>query len=135
MQIAYDLDPSAKLVTMRCENASVAEWLSAMRAVIAEARYRPGFSFLLDQCGLVAAPATDELRAVAQFVRTHALELEQSRWAVVAHTPLALAMARVSSVFFEEFGVEVRAFDDAAAARAWLCSAADSHTPRPPDCP
>jgi predicted ATPase len=120
VSISYDFELAARLVVMRCQRAPVGEWVVAMHEVLADARFEPGLAFLLDECGLVVAPTVEELREAATFVRSNYDAFASSRWAIVAHSPVALALARAAAVFFEEFGIEAGAFQEADAARAWL---------------
>ena len=121
MPVTYSVDPSGALVRLRYDGTpTYAEWAEAMRALLAEPAYVPGIGFLVDRRD-VAAPDTEFVEGVLEFIRAHRERFTGSRWATVTgHGGAAFGMARMAQVLGESLPITSELFQDISAAEAWL---------------
>jgi hypothetical protein len=118
--ITYTIDETAGLATLTYAGTPTdKEFREAMLAIFADARYRPGFSFVADRRS-VEAPTTDYVRRVTDFMNGHRTEMAGSRWATVVASLAGYGMARMGQVFAHGHPAELGIFTDLDEAVAWL---------------
>ena len=80
----YRIDPSRRLVQIQVrKNVSPDEAVRLYARVFSERDYQAGFSFVVDRRGLSEPPSAGTVRAVVDFLRTHARETGACRMAIV----------------------------------------------------
>jgi hypothetical protein len=119
--IHFAIDPRQRLVIYSVErDATPEEAREFFREVASHPAFRTGFDFLGDRLGVGAAPEPTYIYSVAAEVNARARQLAPCRWAVVVRDPLGFGMARMWSLMAQNSGVEIRAFQRADDAVAWL---------------
>ena len=124
MALPYDIDTKRRVVTITVPSASrVGDASGLLEAVIADARYEPGFAFLIDRRAVRTPPHPDDVRATLDVVRRQGAALSGARWAIVVSDDVAAAsgtLALSDALTALGAGFEVRAFLVLADALRWL---------------
>jgi hypothetical protein len=117
----YRIDPSRRLVQIQVrKNVSPGEAVRLYARVFSERDYKAGFSFVVDRRGLSEPPSAGTVRAVVDFLRTHAKETGACRMAIVTDEDAPRGAWRGAEMLADHYtSVELRAFDDHEAAELW----------------
>jgi hypothetical protein len=99
---------------------SLNQWRRAMREVVADPRFAPEFSFLLDCRPATLAPSIANVRGVVDFLTRNAALVGRGRWAVVVERPAGFGMARMAATLADAEGLRLAAFQNVEEARRWL---------------
>ena len=123
MAITYRIDPSERIVYLTTTGeTSFAEWRDAMLAALSDPLHQRGFNFLSDRSQETDVPDAEFARSAAQFIKQHADEMGECRWAAVSNIPAVYGMQRMFSIISDTIGITVMAFKDYEEARQWLLS-------------
>jgi hypothetical protein len=120
MSLRYSIDRTARVVRLDYDtNPSFPEAERVLRALLADAAYEPGFSFLVDRSS-IGPPSTEYVRNLVAFVRANEHAFEGSRWALVASGPAVYGMGRMSQLLASGIPIRISIFRDVETAEAWL---------------
>jgi hypothetical protein len=101
--------------------ASVEGLIGFVTDLVANPRYRPGMSILVDHTALDARPLTaTDIRTFAMEVVRFDEQIGPSRVAIVVPDPLTFGFARMYELYAESAAVRSRVFYAASDAHAWL---------------
>jgi hypothetical protein len=121
MAVSFRIDPHSRIVFITTAGDSgLSEWTDVMNAILADSLYRPGFNFLSDRRQQSNVPAKEFAKAAADFLKQHAGQMGQFRWATLSDNPAVYGMQRMFTIFSEMRGVTAKAFDDYEEACEWL---------------
>ena len=126
MPLTFDIDTASRVVELTCGNTSIERWRAVMAAVMADPRFEPGYSYLVDCRTATRAPSAQDVDAVVAFIGRHAAALGCGRWAVVVAADAGYGMARMASIRGDAAGIQLVAFRDVEAARRWVTAEATS---------
>jgi hypothetical protein len=116
----YSIEPSTRLVRLKYSGAvSFEEWAATMKAVFGNARYRPGFRFLVDR-RLAFAPTTEYVERAVAFARRHRGEVSGSRWALVIAGSGTFGMMQLGQMLAKDLPTESCVFKNVDEAERWL---------------
>lgn len=117
----YCIDPARRLVQIQVrKNVSTDEAVRLYARVFSERDYQPGFSLVVDRRGLREPPPAGTVRAVVDFLRTHAKETGACRMAIVTDEDAPRSAWRGAEMLADHYtSVELRVFDDLEAAERW----------------
>jgi hypothetical protein len=102
------------------KNVSPDEAVRFYTRVFSERDYQPGFSLVVDRRGLREPPAAGTVRAVVDFLRTHAKETGACRMVIVTDEDAPRRAWRGAEMLADHYtSVELRVFDDLEAAELW----------------
>lgn len=125
MAMHFEVDGSFAVVT--CEGTftmedihRIVEWIRTDETLPERAKF-----LTIDRLSSFD-PSTPQLEEVAQLYAS-VKERISSRWALVVAKQYHFGLARMCSVFAEEYGLEARVFTEVAEARAWLDHPASGH--------
>jgi hypothetical protein len=123
MPLHYRIDTSQSLVYLTAvDPLTFVDWQATLNAVLADPQFKPGLSFISDRRRVVADKSMVDLPKMAGYLRQHARELGQCRWAVVV--PVDVKPAHGWAVVASELvagstQIEPAVFTDVNAAVAW----------------
>jgi hypothetical protein len=124
MPLHYRIDSSQSLTYLiAADPLTFADWQVALDAVLADPRFKQGFGFISDRRQVVADKSMEDLPKMAGYLRQHAEQLGQCRWAVVVapEAKLAHGWAVVASELVDgSTEIEPAVFTDVEAALAWV---------------
>ena len=120
MPVTYEFD--GPIVALRLNGLyELADVRAALRGALEDPRCPRVAGLLFDMRGSrsIAHRTADQVRAMAQFVATHADRFGR-RLALLADTDAAFGLMRLGAVTVEQQGVETSVFRDVADAEQWL---------------
>ena len=123
MPVTYEFD--GPIVALRLTGLyETADVRAALRVALEDPRCPRVAGLLFDMRGSrsIAHRTADQVRAMAQFIASHADRFGR-RLALLADTDAAFGLMRLGAVTFEQQGVETSVFRDAADAEQWLGAA------------
>lgn len=92
---------------------------NSLAAAIRDPRFRAGMPILVDRRH-VAVPSADYVKRIQSWWQAHGSETGNSPLAILANTPAAYGMARMTEILLDDTGRAVRVFQDEREAEAWL---------------
>jgi hypothetical protein len=120
MSLRYTIDRAARVVRLDYDaNPSFPDAKAALRTIVVDPAYEPGFSFLVDR-RQVGPPSTEYVRRLVAFVEANQGAFVGSRWALVAPSPVLFGMGRMSQLLSAKLPISVEVFGDVESAEAWL---------------
>lgn len=120
MPYRYEINSAARRVTVIGEGDSdFAGSVAFIRALTADAEYRPEYDLLVDLRGLEYTASNTEVLGFRQTIN-ELRALFRGRIALVVSGLVRYGTARMLSQIVEPIGVRMEAFRDIDAARAWL---------------
>lgn len=124
MAFPYQIGEDRGLVTISYESpVTFDRWRATMDRVLADPRFRPGFSFLGDRRAIESAVSSEHVEAEVTYMVDRRAHLGQGRWANLVHASnkADYGMGRMSEILAELKGtLPVRTFDRLEDALAWL---------------
>lgn len=119
--VSYRISPEERIVYLTVsDGAPFATLRDALRSVLADSTYQPGFNFLSDGSRVTNLPAAFEVREAVDFFKQHAGGMGRHRWAMVAGTEALYCMQTMFAMVSESWGSQAKVFRDADEARRWL---------------
>lgn len=121
MSASYDIDPSARRVTVTFGTTAPGyrEWERLTVRILDDSEYQAGFDVLVD-ARRTPAPDAPCVRRMVTFLRHHAHRFAGSRWAVVVKDRAAYGMARMGQGLAGDDLPESELFWSEDEAQAWL---------------
>jgi hypothetical protein len=120
MPIESSIDPAQRLITIRYTDPyTFQEWSASLTSVLSDARFRPGYSFLIDRRD-VEAPSAEFVREIDRFKRARRVAFGPVQFAIVVNSDVGYGMARVEQMLNEVVGLSSRVFRSIEAADEWL---------------
>jgi hypothetical protein len=128
--ISYVIDSARRLVHIQVrKNVTPEEVVQFYGRVFSAREYCPGFSFVVNRRGLREPPSAGTVRAVVDFLRTHAIQTGACRMAIVTDEDAPRSAWRGAEMLADHYtSVELRVFDDLEAADLWASRGASSPT-------
>jgi hypothetical protein len=123
MAVTYSVDRSARTAFLHYQrNPRFDEWETAMKSLLNDAAYEPGFHILLDRSLVDEAPDTEYVRRVISFIKHNESRFSRSRWVAVVRNKANYGMERMAQLLSDGTCVEMSVFTDRIAAENWLKS-------------
>ena len=119
MPLTYLIDPVAGLVTITGDYAEPAEWRRLLGAVLREASYRAGFSFIRDLRSSRNPVSPEAVVGIIAVVREHWGQLGAHRAAIVTR-PGIDNLAMIAHALGDHERIPLRAFTSYDDAVAWV---------------
>lgn len=123
MAVTHSIDREARTAFLHYErNPRYDEWEAAMKSLLDDPAYEPGFHIFLDRSKVEEAPDSDYVRKVISFIRHHGPQFPRSRWVAVVRNKANYGMERMAQLLSNGTNVEMSVFTDKSEAEKWLRS-------------
>jgi hypothetical protein len=120
MDFSYRLDKANRIVYLEGDDPSFEVWRQTMLAVFADSEFETGFNFLSDRRSASKARSSEYLKAALDFLKQHATEMGNCKWATVVSTLVAFGMGRMTQTLSEDSSIRIELFKDINRAVYWL---------------
>jgi hypothetical protein len=128
--VSYEIDRDRGLVRTRCVGATtLPEVLAHFRELAAEPALPEPLDVLLDLSELTAAPASDQVRTIADEVRAFRSKLDWGAIAIVARSDLVFGVSRMFGIVAEDQFANTGVFRSLSEAEDWLRARAAGKPP------
>ena len=121
MPITYTIDPAQRLVlvTIR-EPYTLDDIRTIIPTMLADPRYVPGFSGLIDRRGVEDVPTTPHVQQAVRLLSAHAAAFGPCRWAVVVDRIATYGMGRMTATLLQPSGLTLEICTTLEQAYRWL---------------
>src|SRR5688572_19432938 len=99
--LIYRIDRISKIVYLEGSDLNLDEWKQTLLALFADPDFESGFNFLSDRRFSASARSSGFVRGALNFLKAHADQVGECKWATVVSTTTAFGMGRMSQILSE----------------------------------
>ncbi len=126
MEFTYRIDKANRIVYLEGETHSLEVWKETMLSIFADTNFEAGFNFFSDRRFAQQVRSPGFIRSALHFLKSHANEMGNCKWATVVSKAAAYGMGRMSQFLSEGLNIKIEVFTDIDEARQWLLEDAGS---------
>lgn len=127
MDFTYRIDMTDRIVYLEGETLDFEVWKKTMLAILADPGFDANFNFFSDRRFSEQVRSPGFIRSALHFLKTHAKEMGNCKWATVVSKAAAYGMGRMSQFLSEGSNIKIEVFTDVDEALQWLLEDNDKH--------